>query len=138
MAARLFEGAAKALEGYELWKRGRPAEAVVRLEAVQQSVRGFAVNGRINLMVRWWLGDLLLALDRPREALRDYQSLWDPSGEYESARIYESLWEYEKARHSYEYALLAWQEADPELQPRIQEASRALARMPKPVGRQGR
>ena len=138
VAARLFEGAAKALEGYELWKRGRPAEAVVRLEAVQQSVRGFAVNGRINLMVRWWLGDLLVALDRPREALRYYQSLWDPSGEYESARIYESLWEYEKARHSYEYALLAWQEADPELQPRIQEASRALARMPKPVGRQGR
>lgn len=88
-------------------------------------------------MVRQWLGELLMVLDRPREALRYYQSIWDPSGEYESARIYESLWEYEKARQSYEYALLAWQDADLELQPRIQEARRALARMPKPVGRQG-
>jgi hypothetical protein len=95
-------------------------------------VRGFAEKGRINFVVRWWLGDLLVMLDRPRDALRYYQTLWNPFGTYESARIYESLDEHEKARQSYEYALRAWQEADPELRPEIQEARRALARMPSP------
>lgn len=60
------EGAARAMEGYALWKRGQKAEAIRALE----------------------------------------------------------------------YALLSLQDADPELQPRIQEARRALAPLPKPLRRE--
>ena len=43
--------------------------------------------------------------------------------------------EFEKARESYEYRLLSLQDADPELQPQIEEARRAMARLPKPLRR---
>ena len=54
---------------------------------------------------------------RPLTALR----------EFESAKIYEELGEFEKARESYEYALVAWRDADPELRPRIEAAREGLA-----------
>ena len=88
----------------------------------------------LNTWLRWWLGQLLVELDRPREALAYFQTRdtfggWWSFEEFESAKIYEELGEFEKARESYEYALLAWRDADPELQPRIQEARRALVRL---------
>jgi hypothetical protein len=42
----------------------------------------------------------------------------------------------EPATVGYEYAILSWQDTDPELQPRIQEARQAMARLPKPVRRE--
>jgi tetratricopeptide (TPR) repeat protein len=142
-AARMFDGVARALQGYALWKRGQPAEALPQLEAVQRDMRGSA-GGRaenLNDAVRWWLGQLLVELDRPRDALvyfrtRDTWGGWSPFREFESAKIYEEIGEFEKARESYEYALLAWRNADPELRPRIEAAREGLARLPKPLRRE--
>ena len=67
-AARMFDGVARALQGYALWKRGQPAEALPQLEAVQRDMRGGG-EWALNAAVRWWLGQLLVELDRPRGAL---------------------------------------------------------------------
>lgn len=138
--ARGNEAVARALEGYALWKRGRKAEAIPVLEAAQQRLAGCEPHrGRPswycpNVTLRWWLGELMLEVGRPRDAERYFQSISaDPFAAMRLASVYENLGEFEKARASYEYALLSWQDADPELQPRIQEARSGLARLPKPL-----
>jgi tetratricopeptide (TPR) repeat protein len=143
-AARMFDGVARALQGYALWKRGQPAEALPQLEAVQRDMRGSAggfAESNLNDAVRWWLGQLLVELDRPRDALVYFRTPdtgggWRPFQEFEAAKIYAELGEFEKARESYEYALLAWRDADPELRPRIEAARQGLARLPKPLRRE--
>jgi tetratricopeptide (TPR) repeat protein len=104
------------------------------------SAGGFAEEN-LNDAVRWWLGQLLVELDRPRDALVYFRTPvtsggWRPLREFESAKIYEELGEFEKARESYEYVLVAWRDADPELRPRIEAARQALARLPKPLRRE--
>ena len=99
-------------------------------------------EGNLNAAIRWWLGQLLVELDRPRDALVYFRARvtsggWQPFQEFESAKIYEELGEFEKARESYEYALLAWRDADSELRPRIEAAREGLARLPKPLRREG-
>ena len=104
-AARMFDGVARALQGYALWKRGQPAEALPQLEAVQRDMRGsageFWAEENLNDAVRWWLGQLLVELDRPRDALVYFQTAtgggWRPFQEFESAKIYEELGEFEGA-----------------------------------------
>jgi tetratricopeptide (TPR) repeat protein len=142
----MFDGVARALQGYALWKRGQPAEALPQLEAVHRDMRGWAGNfaeENLRKVVRWWLGQILVELDRPRDALvyfriPNHGGGWRPLQEFESAKIYEELGEFEKARESYEYALLAWRDADPELRPRIEVAREGLARLPKPLRREDR
>ncbi|HYO46066.1 MAG TPA: adenylate/guanylate cyclase domain-containing protein [Gemmatimonadota bacterium] len=137
VAAHMFDGAARALEGYGLWKRGRATEALPRLESVQRDMRGGAGGAyALNEEVRWWLGHILKELGRPRDALVYFRTFDDPFGEYESAKIFEELGEFDEARQSYEYALLSWRDADPELQPRIAAAREALARLPKLLRRE--
>ena len=90
-----------------------------------------------NVRLRWWLGNLLLEVGRPRDAERYFKSIAaDPLAALRLARVHENLGEFEKARSSYEFALLSLQDADPELQPRIMEARQALARLPKPIRRE--
>jgi class 3 adenylate cyclase/TolB-like protein len=144
-AARVFDGVARALQGYALWKRGHPAEALPLLQVVQRDIlRGggqqFAFsNSFSNSWLRWWLGQLLVELDRPRDALAYFQT-GDGFGNsldmYESARIHHELGEFDEARESYEHVLLAWRDADPELRPRIQAAREGLARLPKLLRRE--
>jgi tetratricopeptide (TPR) repeat protein len=133
---------ARALEGYAHWKRGQKEEAIRALEAAHWEINGFE-RGRIapwfspNVTIRWWLGELMLEVGRPRDAERYFKSITaDPFAALRLGRVYEELDEFEKARASYEYALLSWQDADPELQPRIQEARQGLARLPKPLRRE--
>ena len=136
-AARSSEGVARALEGYALWKRGQKAEAILALEAAQPQISGLVFTVIPDVTVRWWLAELMLEVGRLRDSEVYYRSLWpDPFAALRLGKVYEELDEFEKARASYEYALLSWQDADPELQPRIQEARRALARLPKPLRRE--
>lgn len=142
MLAQQYEVITRALEGYALWKRGQKSEAIRALEAVQRESFGGEPHRGVpwvlpNVTFRWWLGDLMLEVGRPRDAERYFQSISaDPFAAMRLARVYENLGEFEKARSSYEYALLSWHDADPELQPRIQEARGALARLPKPLRRE--
>ena len=45
------------------------------------------------------------------------------------ARAYEQTGDYEKARKEYAFFVEAWRDADPELQPWVDDARRALARL---------
>ena len=136
-AARSSEGVARALEGYALWKRGQKAEAILALEAAQPQISGLVFTVIPDETVRWWLAELMLEVGRLRDSKVYYRSLWpNPFVALRLGKVYEELDEFEKARASYEYALLSWQDADPELQLRIQEARSGLARLPKPVRRE--
>jgi tetratricopeptide (TPR) repeat protein len=132
---RASGGAAKALEGYGLWKRGRPQEALPLLIAGQSDMVGPSVQAVPNMIVRRWIGLLLLELGRPAEAIPYLQTLWpggiirDPFMAYEMGTAYAQLGEERKAIEAYQEALLAWRDADPVLKPRIETARREIARL---------
>jgi len=119
-------GLIKTLEGYTLWRRGQPAAALPLLEDP------WATREWIG---RWWLGGLYRELGRLRDAERVYRSgVWvdlsiEPLAQNELGKIYEQLGDYDKARESYEYFVHYWRDADPELQPMVEEARQAIIRL---------
>ncbi len=126
-AAWEIEGRVKALNGYGLWRRGQPTAALLLLEDPLA----------LNLwLVRWWLGQLYIELDRFRNAEWVYRSYSyynalsiEPLAQNQLGKVYEALGESGKARNSYEYFVKYWQDSDPELQPIVEEARQALARL---------
>lgn len=137
--ARITNGQAEALEGYSLWRRGRPHQGLPLLDSARHRCvgRGGGARGS-NLVIRWWTGMLLWELDRKEEAIRYFESLAnygfgdrsiDSSAAWELGRMYEELGETRKAIDTYDRAITAWQDADPEIQPRITAAKQAVARL---------
>lgn len=114
------------LEGWGLWKRGAKAEA---LAAFDEAWRG----GAFIMSVppgRLAMGELLLELQRPEEALPWFQSMEQQAlPSLYLARAYEALGEPAEAREAYEFFLRWWGDADPELQPMVNEAREALERI---------
>jgi class 3 adenylate cyclase/tetratricopeptide (TPR) repeat protein len=135
VAARDHAAAAMALEGYDLWKRGRIPEAIRALEAAQQKIAGnevarYQAAFSFNVMVRWWLGDLMRESGRLSDAERYYKSISaDPFAALRLGGVYEALGEREKALESFEYALVSLADADQAVQPMVGEARRAIQRL---------
>jgi tetratricopeptide (TPR) repeat protein len=128
--ARFIEGEALALEGFRQWKEGERDQAARALETAQRQATGYGPAGGANYMLRLWLGKLMLEMGRPRDAERYIASFYpDPLASYQLGKIYEDLGEFAKARESYELFVLGWKDADPELQPRVQEARAAIQRL---------
>jgi DNA-binding SARP family transcriptional activator/TolB-like protein len=133
--ANAFAGAANALEGYGLWRRGRAREALPLLIAGQRDMIGQCAAVVPNQLVRRWIGLLLMELGKPAEAVPYLQTLWpgsivrDPFAAHEIGRAYAQLGENRKAVEAYQEALLAWRNADPVLKPRIETAQREIARL---------
>jgi tetratricopeptide (TPR) repeat protein/TolB-like protein len=137
--ARFVEGMARALEGYALWKRGQPEQALKLLESAQMQVtgrsplswdlRGSALD--LNSTIRFWLGKLLLEFGREAEAERYFKSFWhDPAlPHYYLGRINEDLGQFDESRDAYGLFVKGWQDAEPELQPMVEEARSAVARL---------
>jgi tetratricopeptide (TPR) repeat protein len=129
---RFTMGAATALSGQGLWRRG-DAEGALRLlvEGQRRTTWGVSlVRNCLNGTIRWWLGELLLERGRPQEAARYFESFWnDPLAADRLARIYDRMGERVKALQADALVALAWQDADPEFQPLIQEARRAVTRL---------
>jgi DNA-binding SARP family transcriptional activator/TolB-like protein len=121
----------QALEGYASWRRGQRDTALVLLERSQRRVGGDWRRGIVSIRLRWWLGRLLLEMGRPREALPYFETLTSSSlpANYERGRIYEQLGDLERAREAYALFLAPRQQADPVLQPMIQDARAALQRL---------
>jgi tetratricopeptide (TPR) repeat protein len=130
-------GLAKALQGYGLWRRGQTARGAALFEDPQ--VRGFWI-------VRWWLGQLYQETGRFRDAERTLNSYGytrtlsirpffssalsnEPLVQNQLGRVYEALGDDDKARESYEEFIENWHNADPELQPIVEEARQAIARL---------
>ncbi|MBA2566113.1 MAG: tetratricopeptide repeat protein [Gemmatimonadetes bacterium] len=119
----------QALEGHAAWKRGRPGEALRLLEAARPSLGPYTSNAAVPHA--WWTGQILLDLGRPTDAAGYFRAQWeDPLAHYELAKIHEQLGEHAKARAGYEFFLQAGKDADPELQPVVERAHSALARLP--------
>ncbi|KPK57118.1 MAG: hypothetical protein AMS21_11895 [Gemmatimonas sp. SG8_38_2] len=115
---------ALAVEAYGLWKQGRPEAAL----AVLSDLRRYEA-ARI---VSWVLGMILIDLERWEEAIPYLRNWWWDTYSfmnYNLARAYEHTGEYDKARKEYAFFVEAWQDADPELQPWVDDARRALDRL---------
>lgn len=132
--ARRFAAVGRALEGYILWKSGRRGEAYPIIEEARREAIGFGFCNVWNPILRRWLGELSLELGHPEDAARYFESLrYDitypasPYTVYELARARESLGDLRGAVDAYRYVLEAWRDADPELEPRIRHARRAVA-----------
>jgi tetratricopeptide (TPR) repeat protein/TolB-like protein len=121
---RTARGRALAAEAYGLWKQEQPEAALAVLDEMR---RYNATN-----MIRWILPNILMHLERWDEAIPYLRSWWWDTYSfmnYNLARAYEQTGEYEKARKEYAFFVEAWQDADPELQPWVEDARRALERL---------
>jgi TolB-like protein len=130
--ARFSRGAALALEGHGLPVRGDSERALERLrEGQRRTTWGDSISrDAINKTIRWWLGELLLEMDRPDEAAVYYESFWhDPFAAWRLGPIYERIGDKAKSRDAYALVASAWEDADPVLQARARAARAALQRL---------
>jgi tetratricopeptide (TPR) repeat protein len=119
----LWKADALAVEAYGLLRRGDPEAAVEKLEEVRRY--------QASPFVRTVLAYALMELERWEEAV-PYLAGWDDTyshRHYHLARAYEGMGEYGKAAKEYAYFVEAWEDADPELQPWVEDARRALERL---------
>jgi tetratricopeptide (TPR) repeat protein len=128
------EAAARALEGFGFLRKGDRESALQVLQSAQRQATGYGPPRRVNSTIRWWLGELLLEMDRPREAEPYFTSLVfevepDPLAAQRLGLIHERLGDAARARDAYELFVNAWQDADPELQPVVEEARAAARRL---------
>jgi hypothetical protein len=135
--SRFATGAALALKGQGLWRRGEARRALPLLVDGQRQALWPSSPSReaLNDTIRWWLGELLLEIGRPGEAALYFESFWnDPFAAERLGPIYERLGDVRAARDAYALAARAWEAADPELQVRAEEARAAIRRLVGSVG----
>ena len=121
---RQWNRVVRAAEAHGLWRRGRKEEALRAFESV---LPGEA--GRSHL---WYVAQLALELGRLDQAERAFRWLrqWDgPPAYLQLGRILERTGRPAEAREAYEFLVYAWRNADPELQPTVDEARQAIARL---------
>jgi tetratricopeptide (TPR) repeat protein/TolB-like protein len=111
-------------EGYGHWAQGRLDEAAEVFGSIDST----------GPLVAWWNGMLALEMERYRDAIRWLSAFmaadwaW-PQAALHLGRAHEQLGEREKARESYAFLIDAWKDADPELQPWVQQAREGLERL---------
>jgi serine/threonine-protein kinase len=136
--ADFANAAARGLEGYGWWRRGEKEKALELLSIAQREATGWEANGYrsrevLNALFRRWLGLLLEELGRPGDALPYFESFqWyeiDPLAALDRARLHEKLGELSRAQEDYTFFIDNWQDADPELQPKVEEARAALRQL---------
>jgi tetratricopeptide (TPR) repeat protein len=121
--ARRWDRTVLDAEAFALWRQGRKTDALASF----QSLLARHVDAE---WVLWYVGQLATEVDRFDVAERAYERLWlEPLAYLNLGRIYERTNRPVEARKAYELFALAWRHADPELQPLVQEARRAIARL---------
>lgn len=124
------------VEGYMQWRQGHRDRALFLLKRSQR--RALCCPAPlVNERLRWWLGELLVEMGRPREARPYFESLaatWLPA-DHALGRVYEQLAMTEPAREAYARFLAPRQQADSDFQPMIQDARTALERLSQ-IGRE--
>jgi serine/threonine-protein kinase len=121
--ARNWDWAVRVAEAHELWRRGRKDEA---LHAFEKTLEGDA-----GWFALWNVGQLSLELGQVDQAERAFRALWRQDGTpayLQLARILERTGRPAEAREAYQFVVDAWRHADPELQPAVAEARRAVTR----------
>ena len=113
----------KELEGYRAFRAGNLQEAERLWAGHNESERFGAI----------WRGDLYRKLGKLRTAKGWYQAAWQiPLAHERLGWLYEKMGRPEKARAAYERFVDAWDDADPELQPRVERARRRLETLGRP------
>jgi serine/threonine-protein kinase len=122
--AGYWRSGVRAVEAHGLWRRGRKEEALSLFEGTLQGPAG-----RFTL---WHVGQLALELGRLDLAERAFRALWQQDGTaawLQLARVLERTGRPAEARQAYAFVAYAWRHADPELQPLVNEARQAVARL---------
>lgn len=117
-----LEARATEVEAYLDWKRdGQPERAVERMASIAQHRDPMLYS------------EMLVAAGRTGEAARLLQAMFDTwyvtFALYRLAPLYEELGEPDKARAAYAEFIERWKNADPRLQPMVDTARAALARL---------
>jgi tetratricopeptide (TPR) repeat protein len=125
VSARGWQRTIHEVAAHGLWRQGRKEEA---LRAFERVLRGDARGWR----ALWYIGQLAFELDRLDQAERAFRALWSwdgPPAYLYLGRIYERTGRTAEAVDAYEYVIHAWRDADPELQPLVEEARQAVTRL---------
>ncbi len=130
---------ARSVRAQAAWSGGRLQEALSLLEQMQR-VWNESLFRRSpffsQALERYLQAELLQELGRDEEALALYNSASQPGlhdlvyrapSHLRSAEIYERLGDHEKAVYHYGRFIHLWKDADPELQPRVEAARRAIS-----------
>ncbi len=118
-AAERARDGAQFARGYGQVRRGEP-DGLTLMDDAQREGDTFAEL----------IGDIHMELGNHQEAVRYYRSEWsNVIARLKLARAYALLGEVEKARDAYTYFVEAWADADPELQPMVEEAKRDIVRL---------
>ena len=127
-SAREWDRVVREAEAHGLWRRGRKEEALRTFESV---LSGDALGWR----ALWHVGQLALELGRLDQAERAFRALWGWDGALSYlhlGRLLEQTGRPAEAREEYEFFAYAWRNADPEVQPAVDEAREAAARLSGP------
>lgn len=129
---RFTLGMIRAMEGYAAWRRGNRDEAWTLLEVARREATGHPPRITVNAVIRMWQGEIALETSRFREAVRLFRSFdwWgNPAVADRLGQAHEALGERDEALEAYELFITAWQDADPELQPRVDDARQAIIQL---------
>jgi TolB-like protein len=129
VTSRFASGMATALEGYALMKNGREDDALRLLMDAQRKATATGKLEVVNATIRFWLSRLLFDRGDFEKARTYAASFWqDPLAAFWLAQVHEQLQDYTGAREAYAFFVESWKDADPDLQPLVEEARRAAAR----------
>jgi len=116
-----YGGRRSVLMGYRAWREGNVDGAIPLLESGYPSTR----------VALWWLGNVYLDAGRWEDAQRVFNtSSWpnafesfryEPLVQQRLGQAYEAQGKLDEAIESYNYFLEHWADADPELQPLVEE-----------------
>lgn len=130
--ARVMMGAAMALDGQRLWRQGEADRALPLLirGQVQSSWSTSASREAVNATIRWWIGELLLEMGRPEDAVLYFASFWnDPLAAWRLGPIYEQIGEPAKAVEAYSLVATSWMDGESEFRARALESLAAVRRL---------
>jgi tetratricopeptide (TPR) repeat protein len=132
-ATRFLDTALAALEAYAARRRGQPQRALALLEDVYADYTWLERQpnpGADGLPLLFAIAMLHQELGHPDQAVRYLRAFrYNPLADYHLGRVYEQLDSTTEARARYEFFVTHWANADPELQPLVQDARRALGRL---------
>jgi tetratricopeptide (TPR) repeat protein len=121
--ARIQRWLNEMIEARAQWGGGDPERALARLVPLQREATGWQFMVVINEIITMYVADLHLELGNKEEAELYYRSLVDrPRAVLALARLRDEAGDAEEAAAYYARVIQFWQDADPELQPQVQEA----------------
>ncbi|MCK5438995.1 MAG: tetratricopeptide repeat protein, partial [Gemmatimonadetes bacterium] len=118
---RVQRGNVNALEAYARWKRGDVEGALPLFESAALDAPWTEIH--------FWIGQILMDQGRPADAIPHFRAWrYNPLVDLYVARAYEMMEEYDQAYDAYGSIVEHWKDADPELEPLVEEGRQGLIR----------